>query len=153
MRRLTRQLILLWLAPQLPRTRRETAPLVVRGDASSCTGEAGRLRHRARFNDASGTRDIMHIDDQTVRRIARLARIKIDDSDVAGLEKELSGILDWVEQLGEVDTTGVEPMTRVVPIALKQREDVVTDGGIADQIVQNAPVSEDNFFVVPKVIE
>ncbi len=95
----------------------------------------------------------MHVDDTTVRRIARLARIKIADSEVAGLEKELSGILDWVEQLNEVDTSDVPPMTRVVPIALKQREDVVNDGGIPDDIVANAPMSEDNFFVVPKVVE
>ncbi len=95
----------------------------------------------------------MHVDDTTVRRIARLARIKIADSEVAGLEKELSGILDWVEMLNEVDTTNVEPMTSVVPIDLKQRKDVVNDGEIPDQVVANAPMSEDNFFVVPKVVE
>ncbi|MGH1418609.1 MAG: Asp-tRNA(Asn)/Glu-tRNA(Gln) amidotransferase subunit GatC [Hyphomicrobiaceae bacterium] len=95
----------------------------------------------------------MHVDDTTVRRIARLARIKIAESEVAGLEKELSGILDWVEMLNEVDTSNVEPMTSVVPIDLKQREDVVNDGEIADQIVVNAPKSEDHFFVVPKVVE
>ncbi len=95
----------------------------------------------------------MHVDDTTVRRIARLARIKIEDSEVAGLEKELSGILDWVEQLNEVDTSDVPPMTRVVPIALKQRDDVVNDGEMADAVTQNAPLSEDDFFVVPKVVE
>ena len=95
----------------------------------------------------------MHVDDTTVRRIARLARLKIADNEVAGLEKELSGILDWVEQLNEVDTSEVPPMTRVVPIALKQREDIVTDGDIADDVVANAPMSEDHFFVVPKVVE
>lgn len=95
----------------------------------------------------------MHVDDKTVRRIARLARIKIEDSEVAGLEKDLSGILDWVEQLNEVDTTDVPPMTRVVPIDLKQREDVVTDGEIADDVTKNAPMTEDHFYVVPKVVE
>ena len=95
----------------------------------------------------------MHVDEATVRRIARLARIKITDDEAKGLEGELSAILDWVEQLGEVDTENVEPMTRVVPISLKQRDDVVTDGEKADEIVANAPMSEDDFFVVPKVVE
>ncbi|KUO69122.1 MAG: glutamyl-tRNA amidotransferase [Alphaproteobacteria bacterium BRH_c36] len=95
----------------------------------------------------------MHVDEATVRRIARLARIKITDAEAQGLEGELSSILDWVEQLKEVDTDNVEPMTRVVPISLKQREDVVNDGEKAAAIVANAPMSEDNFFVVPKVVE
>lgn len=95
----------------------------------------------------------MQVDEKTVRRIARLARIKVNDQEAKGLEAELNGILNWVEQLKEVDTEGVEPMTRVVPIELKKREDVVTDGGIAKDIVRNAPVEEDDFFVVPKVVE
>jgi aspartyl-tRNA(Asn)/glutamyl-tRNA(Gln) amidotransferase subunit C len=95
----------------------------------------------------------MEVDEGTVRRIARLARIKITDEEAKGLRKELSGILDWVEQLGEVDTGNVEPMTRVVPIQLKMRADQVTDGGVAEDIVKNAPVSDDHFFVVPKVVE
>lgn len=95
----------------------------------------------------------MQVDDTTVKRIARLARIKITDAEAKGLEKELTGILQWVEQLSEVDTSNVEPMTRVVPIELKQRRDVVDDGGIADQITANAPLSEGTFFVVPKVVE
>ncbi len=95
----------------------------------------------------------MHVDEATVRRIARLARIKITDEEAQGLEGELSAILDWVEQLGEVDTESVEPMTRVVPITLKQRVDEVTDGEKANEIVANAPMSEDDFFVVPKVVE
>lgn len=95
----------------------------------------------------------MQVDEATVRRIARLARIKISDTEAKGLEKELSGILDWVAQLDEVDTSNVEPMTRVVAQKLKMRDDVVTDGEIADQIVANAPLAEDNFFVVPKVVE
>ncbi len=95
----------------------------------------------------------MQVDEATVRRIARLARIKITDAEAKGLEKELSGILEWVEQLNEVDTSAVEPMTRVVPIDLKKREDVVTDGDIADDIIKNAPMVEDHYFVVPKVVE
>ncbi|HET6389948.1 Asp-tRNA(Asn)/Glu-tRNA(Gln) amidotransferase subunit GatC [Hyphomicrobium sp.] len=95
----------------------------------------------------------MQVDEATVRRIARLARIKISDDEARGLEKELSGILNWVEQLDEVDTANVEPMTRVVAQELKMRDDVVTDGEIADQVTANAPLAEDNFFVVPKVVE
>ena len=95
----------------------------------------------------------MQVDEATVRRIARLARIKITDQEAKGLEKELSGILDWVKQLDEVDTKNVEPMTRVVPIALKQRADTVTDGEKADDVTRNAPLTEDHFFVVPKVVE
>ena len=74
----------------------------------------------------------MQVDEATVRRIARLARIKVTDAEAKALETELSGILDWVKQLDEVDTSNVEPMTRVTPMTLKQRADVVTDGGIAD---------------------
>jgi aspartyl-tRNA(Asn)/glutamyl-tRNA(Gln) amidotransferase subunit C len=95
----------------------------------------------------------MQVDQATVKRIARLARIKISDAEAKGLETELSGIMKWVEQLEEVDTTGVEPMTRVVPIELKKRKDIVTDGEIAAGITANAPMREDNFFVVPKVVE
>mgnify|MGYP001549687483 CR=1 FL=1 len=95
----------------------------------------------------------MQVDEATVRRIARLARIKITDEEAQSLQSELSGILDWVEQLDEVDTEGVEPMTRVVPIELKQREDVVADGEIADAVTLNAPAHQDHFFVVPKVVE
>jgi aspartyl-tRNA(Asn)/glutamyl-tRNA(Gln) amidotransferase subunit C len=95
----------------------------------------------------------MQVDEATVRRIARLARIKITEAEAKGLVKELSGILNWVEQLDEVDTSAVEPMTRVVPIELKKREDVVTDGNKTDQILKNAPMTEDGFFVVPKIVE
>ena len=95
----------------------------------------------------------MQVDAAAVRRIARLARIKVTDEEAKALEKELSGILDWVKLLDEVDTSQVEPMTRVMPMILKQRPDVVTDGGIADDIVANAPAREDHFFVVPKVVE
>ena len=95
----------------------------------------------------------MQVDEATVRRIARLARIKVTDAEAKGLEKELSGILDWVAQLNEVDTSDVEPMTRVVAQAMKMRHDVVTDGEKAAEVIKNAPMSEDNFFVVPKVVE
>ncbi len=95
----------------------------------------------------------MQVDEATVRRIARLARIKVTDAEAKALEKELSGILDWIAQLDEVDTAKVEPMTRVIPMSLKKRADVVTDGGIADDVVANAPERADHFFVVPKVVE
>ncbi|MDX2155852.1 MAG: Asp-tRNA(Asn)/Glu-tRNA(Gln) amidotransferase subunit GatC [Hyphomicrobiaceae bacterium] len=95
----------------------------------------------------------MQVDEATVKRIARLARIRITEEEAKGLEAELSGILSWVEQLDEVDVEGVEPMTRVVPIKLKMREDVVTDGEIADQVTKNAPLSDDHFYVVPKVVD
>jgi aspartyl-tRNA(Asn)/glutamyl-tRNA(Gln) amidotransferase subunit C len=95
----------------------------------------------------------MEVDEATVRRIARLARIKMSAAEAKGLDKELNGILDWVRQLDEVDTSAVEPMTRVVPIELRKREDKVADGDIADDIVKNAPLVEDHYFVVPKVVE
>jgi aspartyl-tRNA(Asn)/glutamyl-tRNA(Gln) amidotransferase subunit C len=95
----------------------------------------------------------MQVDQATVRRIARLARISITEAEAKALETELSGILDWVKQLDEVDTSAAEPMTRVTPMALKRRADVVSDGGIADTIVGNAPASDDHFFLVPKVVE
>jgi aspartyl-tRNA(Asn)/glutamyl-tRNA(Gln) amidotransferase subunit C len=95
----------------------------------------------------------MEVDEKTVHRIARLARIKITDAEAKALEGELSGILDWVKQLDEVDTSNVEPMTRVTPMRLKMREDKVSEGAIADDIVANAPAREDHFFVVPKVVE
>ena len=95
----------------------------------------------------------MPVDDATVRRIAHLARIKVEDDEVAHLKGELNAILSWVEQLQAVDVEGVEPMTSVTPMKMKMRQDVVTDGGIADQVTRNAPMSEDNFFLVPKVVE
>jgi aspartyl-tRNA(Asn)/glutamyl-tRNA(Gln) amidotransferase subunit C len=95
----------------------------------------------------------MKVDEATVRHVARLARIKVTANEAKSLEKELTAILDWVEQLGEVDTSAVEPMTRVESMALPKREDKVTDGEIADLVVQNAPLTEDHFFLVPKVVE
>jgi aspartyl-tRNA(Asn)/glutamyl-tRNA(Gln) amidotransferase subunit C len=95
----------------------------------------------------------MSVDTTTVRRIAHLARIAVAADEVEHLKNELNGILAFVEQLQEVNVEGVEPMTSVTPMAMKKREDVVTDGGIADDIVKNAPASEDHFFLVPKVVE
>jgi len=95
----------------------------------------------------------MSVDAKTVTRIGRLARIRIEESEVAGYQDELNAMLGFVEQLSEVDVTGVEPMTSVTPMQLRRREDQVTDGGYPDQIVANAPLAEDNFFMVPKVVE
>jgi aspartyl-tRNA(Asn)/glutamyl-tRNA(Gln) amidotransferase subunit C len=95
----------------------------------------------------------MEVDEATVRRIARLARIKVSDAEAKALENELSGIFEWIKQLDEVDTDAVEPMTRVVAMTLKKRSDEVTDGGIADEVVANAPAADDHFFLVPKVVE
>ena len=95
----------------------------------------------------------MSVDAATVRRIAHLARIAVKDEEVEHLKDELNGILAFVEQLSEVNVEGVEPMTSVTPMAMKQREDVVTDGGIAEDIVKNAPATADHFFLVPKVVE
>jgi aspartyl-tRNA(Asn)/glutamyl-tRNA(Gln) amidotransferase subunit C len=95
----------------------------------------------------------MSVDAATVRRIAHLARIAVAEDEVEHLRGELNAMLAFVEQLSEVDVTGVEPMTSVTPMAMKKRDDRVTDGGIADQIVQNAPETDDNYFLVPKVIE
>ena len=95
----------------------------------------------------------MSVDATTVRRIAHLARIAVADAEVESLKDELNAMLAFVEQLSEVDVAGVEPMTSVTPMAMKMRADEVTDGGIPDDIVKNAPASEDHFFVVPKVVE
>ena len=95
----------------------------------------------------------MSIDQQTVRRIARLARIAVTDEEVPHLQGEINAILTFVEQLSNVDVEGVEPMTSVTPMAMKKRHDVVTDGGDPALIVGNAPATEDNFFLVPKVVE
>jgi aspartyl-tRNA(Asn)/glutamyl-tRNA(Gln) amidotransferase subunit C len=95
----------------------------------------------------------MSVDADTVRRIAHLARISVREEEIEHLKGELNAILAFVEQLAEVNVEGVEPMTSVIPMKLKQREDVVTDGNIAEQIVKNAPAVADNFFLVPKVVE
>ena len=95
----------------------------------------------------------MSVDTTTVRRIVRLARIAVAEQEVEHLQGELNAMLDFVAQLEEVDVAGVEPMTSVTPMKMKEREDVVTDGNIADAIVANAPGATDHFFVVPKVVE
>jgi aspartyl-tRNA(Asn)/glutamyl-tRNA(Gln) amidotransferase subunit C len=95
----------------------------------------------------------MSVDASTVRRIAHLARIAVNDDEIEHLQGELNAILAFVEQLNEVDVTGVEPMTSVTPMSMKKRADVVTDGGDADAILANAPAREDHYFVVPKVVE
>ena len=93
------------------------------------------------------------IDEATVKRVARLARIKVTPEEAKGLVGELSGILEWVKQLDEVDTKDVEPMTRVAAMSLKMRADVVNDGEMAEAVTKNAPQTQDHFFVVPRVVE
>jgi aspartyl-tRNA(Asn)/glutamyl-tRNA(Gln) amidotransferase subunit C len=95
----------------------------------------------------------MAVDETIVRKIARLARIKVPDAALTPMAKELNNILQWVEQLDELKTDGVEPMTTSVSMKLPMREDKVTDGGYAKDIVKNAPGREDTFFTVPKVVE
>ena len=95
----------------------------------------------------------MSVDAATVKRVAHLSRIAVDDADLPKLQGELNAILGFVEQLGEVDIAGVEPMTSVTPMVMKKRQDVVNDGEIASEIVANAPASEDNYFLVPKVVD
>lgn len=95
----------------------------------------------------------MQIDEATVRHIARLARIKIGEKEAANLERELTAILDWVDQLGEVDTEDVAPLTRIGDMTLPWRPDEITAGGCQDDVLRNAPLREDGFFVVPKVVE
>ena len=95
----------------------------------------------------------MSVDQATVRRIAHLARIAVTDAEVPHLQNEINAILAFVEELDAVDVAGVEPMTSVIPMKLPMRDDVVTDGGIEPAVLANAPLAEDGFFLVPKVIE
>jgi len=95
----------------------------------------------------------MSVDAATVRRIAHLARIAVAEDEVAHLQGELNAILAFIEQLSEVDCAGVEPMTSVTPMAMKKRADKVTDGGIAEDVLRNAPAREGSYFLVPKVVE
>jgi aspartyl-tRNA(Asn)/glutamyl-tRNA(Gln) amidotransferase subunit C len=95
----------------------------------------------------------MSVDLKTVKRVARLARIAVSEEDAERMTGELNAILGFVEQLSEVDVSGVEPMTSVTPMEMKKRQDIVTDGGKASDIVANAPATEENFFLVPKVVE
>lgn len=95
----------------------------------------------------------MALDKDKVAHIARLARIRVEDKDLATIGKELDQILSWIEQLNEVDTANVEPMTSVASLKLKRRADQVTDGGYPEKIVANAPASAHGYFTVPKVVE
>ena len=95
----------------------------------------------------------MPIDTATARKVAKLARIRVDEADLPKLAEQLSGILGFMEQLNEVDVTGIEPMVSVTPMRLKRRADVVTDGNIQTQILANAPDAREGFFAVPKVVE
>ena len=95
----------------------------------------------------------MSVDDKTVRRIAHLARIAVADDEAELLRGEIYAILAFVEQLSEVDVTGIEPMTSVTPMVIKKRPDAVTEGGDVDAVLRNAPVTENNYFLVPKVVE
>lgn len=95
----------------------------------------------------------MSVDTATVKRVAKLARIAISDDEASRLAPELGNILGWIEQLGEVDTSCVQPMTAVIPNHLRLRDDVVTDGNVRQQVLANAPQAEHGFFTVPKVIE
>jgi aspartyl-tRNA(Asn)/glutamyl-tRNA(Gln) amidotransferase subunit C len=95
----------------------------------------------------------MSVDIDTVKRVARLSRIAVTEEEASRMTGELNVILGFVEQLSEVDVAGVEPMTSVIPMEMKKRQDAVTDGGKAADIVANAPATEENFFLVPKVVE
>jgi aspartyl-tRNA(Asn)/glutamyl-tRNA(Gln) amidotransferase subunit C len=95
----------------------------------------------------------MAVDSETVRRVAHLARVAVAEDEIEGLGRELNAMLAFVEQLADVDVTGVEPMTSVTPMTMKMRQDEVNDGNIADAVLANAPEREDHFFVVPKVVE
>jgi len=95
----------------------------------------------------------MSVNEQQVRHVAKLARLALGEAEIARMVPELNQILDWVEQLGEVDTDGVEPLTAVIDIPTRLRDDVVNDGDIRDKILLNAPDAQHGFFAVPKVIE
>ncbi len=95
----------------------------------------------------------MSIDIETARKVAKLARIKVEEDALPALAGEFNAILGFIEQLNEVDVEGIEPMTSVTPMRLKRREDVVTDGGYQKKILANAPDAREGFFAVPKVVE
>ncbi len=95
----------------------------------------------------------MAVDEATVRRIAKLARISVSDDQAHAIEGELNTILDWVEQLNEVNVEGVEPMTSVVEMSMKMRDDEVADGECPEKVIANAPANEEHFYLVPKVVE
>src|SRR5712691_9772627 len=114
---------------------------------AGCRAKPRRVMRRAQAEA------LMSVDAATVRRIAHLARIAVAEDEVEHLKGELNAILAFVEQLSEVNVEGVEPMTSVTPMDVKKRADEVTDGGIPDDIVRNAPATEGHFFLVPKVVE
>ena len=95
----------------------------------------------------------MSLDPATVRRIARLSRLHLDDADIPRLQTELDGILGWIEQLSEVDVDGIEPLTGAAAMAMRMRDDVVTDGNMAEAVLSNAPDRAGPFYAVPKVVE
>ena len=125
--------------------------LIMRWLCASCGAKGASAIRQAQFPAAKAY--IMSVDAATVRRIAHLARIAVADAEVPHLQGELNAMLAFVEQLSEVDVEGVEPMTSVTPMEMKKRADVVNDGEIADDIVRNAPATENHFFLVPKVVE
>jgi aspartyl-tRNA(Asn)/glutamyl-tRNA(Gln) amidotransferase subunit C len=130
-------------------------PLLYVAGTNIRRGLAILIRRRAavaRHAPVGGGR-FLSVDAKTVRRIAHLARIAVAEQEIEHLQAELNAILAFVEELGEVDVGNVEPMTSVIPIEMKKRLDKVTDGNIAEDILRNAPATEDNFFVVPKVVE
>jgi aspartyl-tRNA(Asn)/glutamyl-tRNA(Gln) amidotransferase subunit C len=95
----------------------------------------------------------MAVDSDTVRRVAHLARMAVAEDEIEDLRRELNAMLAFVDELADIDVTGIEPMTSVTPMAMKMREDEVNDGNIADDVLANAPEREDHFFIVPKVVE
>ncbi len=95
----------------------------------------------------------MSLDPATVRRIAKLARLHLDEADVPRVQAELNGILGWIEQLNEVDVTGIEPLTGAATLAMRLRDDVITDGGMQEAVLSNAPDRAGPFYAVPKVVE
>lgn len=111
------------------------------------------LPPRLKRAEAPASRAAMSVDTDTVRHIARLARIAMSDSEVEGLVPELNNILSWVERLSEVDTSDIAPLTAVIAVPLRLRDDVVDDGDCRDDVLANAPAAEHGFFAVPKVIE
>jgi aspartyl-tRNA(Asn)/glutamyl-tRNA(Gln) amidotransferase subunit C len=123
------------------------------GDSPWSAAQRSWLRRRTVFQLRRSGEKRMSVDAITVRRIAHLARIAVKDDEVEHLKGEINDVLAFVAQLSEVDVSGVEPMTSVIPMAMKKRADIVTDGDIADDIVRNAPAAQDHFFLVPKVVE
>jgi aspartyl-tRNA(Asn)/glutamyl-tRNA(Gln) amidotransferase subunit C len=129
-----------------PNTPKRAAPLTLQRESGGGIGAVKRFRSALPGAE-------MSVDQATVRRIARLARIAVDDDELPHLQGEINAILSFVEALNAVDVEGVEPMTSVIPMKLPMRQDIVTDGGIEQKVLANAPLAEDDFFLVPKVIE